>query len=68
VGHGGGASRAGATRGHGETDYRIGDQHRENVDDEDHDDKGGIGKWVARCQSIGRYRAAYFFVINALVG
>lgn len=68
VEHGDGANRAGATRGHGETDYRIGDQHRENVDDEDHDDKGGTEKWVARCQNIGRYRTAYLLALNALAG
>jgi hypothetical protein len=68
VGHSDGASRARATRDHGETDERIGDQHRENVDDDDHDDKGGMEKWVARCQNIGRYRTAYVPVTNFLAG
>jgi hypothetical protein len=68
VGYGDGASRVEVSRGHGKADDWIQNRRRENVDDEDHDDKGGIEKWVARCQNIGRYRTAYLLVINALVG
>jgi hypothetical protein len=68
VGYGDGTSRAEVSRGHDEADDRIGDHRPEDVDDEDYDDKGGVEKWVARCQNIGRYRTAQFLVINALVG
>lgn len=68
VGYNDGASRSEVSRGHGKADDRTGDQRQEDVDREDYDDKGGVEKWVARCQNIGRYRTAQFLVINALVG
>lgn len=44
-----------------ETHGRMGDRRREDVDDKDcngnneDDDEGGVDKWAARCQTIGKY-------------